>query len=269
MSRKLIRCLAVGAISSVLALPALADDPPVPPAPPRLNDLLLGQIKAPTLDQARDQALQFLKSTPQGQNRWQTAQAIWAPSDVRTLLDRTIDTFVLADDNIAQFVKSVRAQPSTLLLETPLLKDPSRPAYVRNNLTLFLARALAHQRLHEDSLALLRTLTPESLIDPATFYFYRAVCENKLRLKDDGLLSTHRLLSTMQQDAPERYLVVATLMQDEMLKWEDQDLGDVARRMEEIEARLGNARGGQKTQEKHKEVVALLDKIIKDLEDQC
>ena len=73
----------------------------------------------------------------------------------------------------------------------------------------------------------------------------------------------------MSQDAPERYLVVATLMQDEMMKWEDQDLGDVARRMEEIEARLGNAHGGAKTQEKQKEVVALLDKIIKELEDQC
>ena len=41
------------------------------------------------------------------------------------------------------------------------VKDEKQPAYVRNNLKLFLARALTNRRLHEDGLALLRTLTPE------------------------------------------------------------------------------------------------------------
>lgn len=269
MKRHLIRSALVWAVLSCPLIGVSADDPPAL-QPPRLPDLSsLGQIKAPTLEEAKAQAFQYLKATPGGEARLPQFEAIWSASDLRTLLDRTIDTFTLVDDNIAVFVKTAREQPSTLLLENPIVKDGKRPAYVRNNLTLFLARALTNKRLHEDGLALLRTLTPESLIDPATYYFYRAVCENKLRLKDDGLLSTHRLLTAMSQDAPERYLVVATLMQDEMMKWEDQDLGDVARRMEEIEARLGNAHGGAKTQEKQKEVVALLDKIIKELEDQC
>jgi hypothetical protein len=185
------------------------------------------------------------------------------------MLDRTIDTLGQVDPTLAQYIAAVRLQANTLQLETPILKDAQYPAYVKNNLKLFLARALSNKRLHEDALAVLRSLTPETLVDPASYYFYRAVCENKLRLKDDGLVSTNRLLTSMQQSAPERYLVVAGLMQDEMSKWEDQDLGDVARRMEEIEARLDNAHGGAKTQEKQKEVIGMLDKLIKEMEDQC
>jgi hypothetical protein len=265
MSRLVCR-LVLPAALLVSAGPSAAQPPEAQPSSPLSQ---LGQIKAPTIDAAREQSLTFLSASPQGAARLATALPLWDRSLGRTLLDRTIDTYVLADDFIAQFVKSVRAHPSAAQLETPVLKDEKIPGHVRQNLKLFLARGLAHRRLHEDALALLRSLTPETLVDPATYYFYRAVCENKLRLKDDGLLSIHRLLTSMQQDAPERYLVVAAMMQDEMQKWEEQDLGDVARRMEEIEARLHNARGGAKTQEKQKEVVALLDKLIKDLEDQC
>jgi hypothetical protein len=259
------------AVTAVSVSGLRADDPkqPEPPVLPKLDALPLGAIKAPTLDQAREQAFAYLKALPDGTSKWPAAQAIWSTNAGRTLLDRTVDSFCLADPVIAQFVQSARLQPHTSLLETPVLKNDKQPAYVRNNLKLFLARALTSRRLHEDGLALLRTLTPETLVDPASYYFYRSVCENKLRLKDDGLLSTHRLLTSMQQDAPERYLVVAQLMQDEMIKWEDQDLADVARRMEEIEARLDNARGGPKTIEKQKEVVSLLDKIIKEMEDSC
>lgn len=256
------------------AVPCLvwANDKPGTPAGqvPGLSVLQgLGQIKAPTLDEARQQALGYVSRLPNGAARLAAIEPIWSPQDSRTLLDRTVDTLCQVDANIAQYVQNIRTQVGTTQLETPLLKDANQPAYVKNNLKLFLARSLANKRLHEDALALLRSLTPETLVDPASYYFYRAVCENKLRLKDDGLTSTHRLLTSMQQTAPERYLVVASLMQDEMTKWEDQDLGDVARRMEEIEARLDNAHGGAKTQEKQKEVITLLDKLIKDMEDQC
>lgn len=271
MSRYLGR-LTLGLHLCIAPLAVWADDKPVvPPAQvPSLSELQsLGQIKAPTLEQARQQALTYVNKLPGGATLWTAIEPIWAPLDSRTLLDRTIDTFTRVDPALAEYVAAVRMQPNTLQLDTPILKDSKYQPYVKNNLKLFLARTLTNKRLHEDALALLRGLTPETLIDPATFYFYKAVCENKLRLKDDGLASTHRLLTSMQQSAPERYLVVSLLMQDEMTKWEDQDLGDVARRMEEIEGRLDNAHGGAKTQEKQKEVVALLDKLIKDMEDQC
>ncbi len=261
------------ACAAILVVPLAlqADEKQKAPQPvPTLSELQdIGQIKAPTLDQARNLAQAYVSKLPNGQALWIKLDALWLPGDTRTTLDRTIETLAATDPAIAEYVTTLRQQPSTSLLNSPLLKDAKYPAYVQNNLKLFLARSLTNQRLHEDALALLRGLTPETLIDPATYYFYRAVCENKLRLKEAGLLSTNRLLSSMQQSAPERYLVVASLMQDEMTKWEDQDLGDIARRMEEIEARLDNAHGGPKTIEKQKEVIGLLDKMIKDLEDQC
>jgi hypothetical protein len=270
MNRVLCR-LTLGVLASAGASLLWADDKPAaPPAQaPSLSALQdLGQIKAPTLDEARQLAQTYVTQTG-NPGKWASIEPIWVPQDSRTLLDRTIDSLSQVEPSIAQYVTAIRQQAGTNQLETPMLKDAKFPAYVKNNLKLFLARSLTNKRLHEDALALLRSLTPETLVDPATYYFYRAVCENKLRLKDDGLVSTHRLLTSMQQTAPERYLVVAGLMQDEMTKWEDQDLGDVARRMEEIEARLDNAHGGAKTQEKQKEVVNLLDKLIKEMEEQC
>ncbi|MFO0813745.1 MAG: hypothetical protein U0796_11030 [Gemmatales bacterium] len=264
--------LLVGAALFAVSIPLQADEKPKAPSqvPPSLGAIQnLGQIKAPTLEQARDVVERYVTSQPDGAAKWKTIEPLWIASDSRTLLDRTIDSLALADANIQGFVSAIRQQPSTLQLQAPILKDERYPAFVKQNIRLFLARSLTNKRLHEDALALLRGLTPESLVDPASYYFYRAVCENKLRLKEDGLVSTHRLMTSMQQSAPERYLVVASLMQDEMLKWEDQDLGDIARRMEEIEARLDNAHGGAKTQQKQKEVVDMLDKMIKDLESQC
>lgn len=265
--------LALGVLIGNVPSAFCGDDtkPAVPPAQvPSLSELQnLGQIKAPTLEEARQQAWNYVSKLPGGTGRWSIIEPIWSPDDTRTLLDRTIDSLSAVEPTIAQYVAAVRQQASTAQLETSMLKDAKFPAYVKNNMKLFLARAMTNKRLYEDALALLRGMTPESLIDPGSYYFYRAVCENKLRLKEDGLISTRRLLTSMQQSAPERYLVVASLMQDEMTKWEDQDLGDVARRMEEIEARLDNAHGGAKTQEKQKEVITLLDKLIKDMEDQC
>lgn len=269
----MIRTLRLGilTLASFTPLAVWADGKPVPPAqPPALTDVQsLGRIHAPTLEQSRKLAQDYVLNQPDGKNKWAAIEPLWAASESRTLLDRTVDSLSMVDLAIAELVTSIRQQPGTGLLRSPLLQETSYVPYVKDNLKLFLARALTNKRLHEDALALLRTLTPEQLIDPASYYFYRAVCENKLRLKEDGLLSARRLLTSMQNTAPERYLVVTTLMQDEMQKWEDQDLGDVARRMEEIEGRLDNAQGGAKTQEKQKEVINLLDKLIKDMESQC
>lgn len=270
----MIRTIRLGMLTFAWFVPlaVLADGKrPVPPSqPPALTDVQsLGQIQVPTLEQARKLAQDYVLHQADGKAKWAAIESLWAAQETRTLLDRTVDSLSQVDPAIAELVTSIRQQPGTSLLRSPVLQETSYTPYVKDNLKLFLARALTNKRLHEDALALLRSLTPEQLIDPASYYFYRAVCENKLRLKEDGLLSARRLLSSMQNTAPERYLVVTTLMQDEMQKWEDQDLGDVARRMEEIEGRLDNAQGGAKTQEKQKEVINMLDKLIKDMENQC
>jgi hypothetical protein len=69
-------------------------------------------------------------------------------------------------------------------------------------------------------------------------------------------------------DAPERYKMVAALMVFDMMTWKDKDLGSIARKMDNIERRLDLSRGGPKTQKLQKEVVARLDELIKEKENQ-
>jgi hypothetical protein len=75
------------------------------------------------------------------------------------------------------------------------------------------------------------------------------------------------------QDVPDRYKMVSILMAFDMQSWKDGDipakLGGIARKMDNIERRLELARGGPKTQKIQKEVVARLDELIKELENQC
>ena len=70
-------------------------------------------------------------------------------------------------------------------------------------------------------------------------------------------------------DAPDRYKLVGLLMYEDMSHWRDKDLGDIARKMGNIERRLELARGGPQTQRIQKEVVARLDEMIKQLEKQA
>src|SRR5437588_12669291 len=70
-------------------------------------------------------------------------------------------------------------------------------------------------------------------------------------------------------DVPERYKMVSLLMAVDLQTWREKDLGWIARKMDNIERRLELARGGPQTQKMQKEVVARLDELIKELENQC
>jgi hypothetical protein len=52
----------------------------------------------------------------------------------------------------------------------------------------------------------------------------------------------------------------------DMLTWQDNDLGWIARKMNVIKDRLDLTRGGKKTQQYQKEVLVRLDEMIKELE---
>jgi hypothetical protein len=54
----------------------------------------------------------------------------------------------------------------------------------------------------------------------------------------------------------------------DMANWQDKDLGSIARKMDNVERRLDLSRGGPKTQKIQKEIVARLDELIKERENQ-
>jgi hypothetical protein len=87
-----------------------------------------------------------------------------------------------------------------------------------------------------------------------------------MQQKPEAVKTINRLLEEGAAVSPERYKTVATLMLLDMHTWKDKDLGDIARKMENIERRLDIARGGPETQRQQREVLNRLDELIKKLE---
>src|ERR1019366_1849307 len=68
---------------------------------------------------------------------------------------------------------------------------------------------------------------------------------------------------------PPRYVDLARIMKADAATWKKtpDDLGDISREMTKITDRLKNNKGGSETQKLQKDVLARIDKMIKDHED--
>jgi len=228
-----------------------------------------GTLKAPTAEAVRDQARAWLEGVGKTDDVTRAAfQAIWE-SD-KPLLDRVTETLTLGDANAAKLLAEARDPAAPAPKEIPaLLRDAKLPAFYRANLALAYAKALSGKRVYEEALDALKAAVPEQVVDPAAYYFHKAVTEHALIQKREATGSIARLLDDVS-DCPERYKMVATLMYLDMQGWkdEDKDLGNIARLMDNSERRLDLARGGPKTQEIQKKIVFRLDELIKDIENQ-
>jgi hypothetical protein len=194
--------------------------------------------------------------------------AIWKDQS-RSILDRVADSLALGDPVAAKLMLEARdpGAPAPVVLPS-VFKDEKRSAFFRANLGLVYARALVNRRVYEEALDTLSQFGADQSADPAAYLFHRAVCEHALQRKSEATKSITRLLEEGSSIAPERYKTVATLMLLDMHTWKNKDLGDIARKMENIERRLEIARGGPETQRQQREVLNRLDEIIKKLENQ-
>jgi hypothetical protein len=225
-------------------------------------------LRPASIDNARAQSLAWLQA--QGKSDAATLErfkSIWIQDD-QSVLDRVAATFALGDARAAELLTEAQNPEAPAPTAMPdLLKDEKQPVFFRANLALAYAKALSARRVDEEALATLRLIRPDQVVDPAAYFFHRAVAEHALLLKNDANRSIVGVLEDVS-DAPERYKLVATLMAYDMKGWKDKDLGEIARKMDNIERRLALARGGPKTQKIQKEVIARLDEIIKQLENQ-
>jgi tetratricopeptide (TPR) repeat protein len=228
-----------------------------------------GTLKTPTVEAARGQAQTWLDGAGKTDDASKAAfKAIW-DSD-KPLIDRVSETLTLGDADAAKLLAEARDPGAPPPKEVPgLLRDSKRPVYYRSNLALAYAKALSGKRVYEEALDALKAAVPEQVVDPAAYYFHKAVAEHALTQKKDATFSITRLLDDVA-DAPERYKMVATLMFVDMQGWKDEekDLGNIARLMDNSERRLDLSRGGPKTQEIQKKIVFRLDELIKDIENQ-
>jgi len=193
---------------------------------------------------------------------------IWNKKDL-TVLDRLTATFELADPNVKQIMSEARDPMAAAPTEVPaILKNTKTPLFFRANVGMAYAKALTSRKVYEEALDALATFKAEQVVDPGVYLFHKAVCEHSLMQKKDAQETIIRLLDDVPA-APERYKMVAALMHLDMANWSDKNLDAIGRKMDNIQRRLELARGGKTTQKQQKEVVARLDEIIKELENQA
>ncbi len=222
-----------------------------------------GTLKAPTADAARAQARDWLASVGKADDA--AFDAAWGKD--KPLLDRVADVLALGDPAAAKLLAEARDPAAPAPKEVPaMLRDAKRPAFYRYNLALAYAKALSGKRVYEEALDALKAAVPEQTVDPAAYYFHKAVAEHGLIQKKEAAHSIARLLDDVA-DCPERYKMVATLMYLDMQSWKDdeKDLTNIAKLMDNSERRLDLARPGPKTQEIQKKIVFRLDELIKDV----
>jgi hypothetical protein len=231
-----------------------------------LKDLpSFGLLQAPTSEVARGQALAWLKGVGKTDAATQKAfDELWA-SD-RPLLDKVSGTLALGDPAAAQLLQEARDPETPAPTSVPnLIKDQKLPRFFRVNLGLAYAKALTHRKVYDEALEVFKSIKGEDVVDPAAYFFHRAVTEHALMMRNEADDSIDRLLLDVT-DAPVRYRMVGVLMHYDMATWQDKDLDWIARKMGVIKDRLDLTRGGPKTRAMQREVLVKLDEKIKELE---
>jgi hypothetical protein len=227
-----------------------------------------GILREPAPDQAKAQALDWLKSTGKTDAATlKTFEDIWATD--RSILEKVTKTFRLGDPAVAALLDEASDPDAAAPTAIPaLLKDAKKSAFFRANLTLAYAKALTGRRVFEEAIDAFKLTRPEDVADPASFLFHRAVAEHSLLMRTEAEDTLDRLLVDAV-DAPDRYRTVGALMHFDMLTWREKDLGWISRKMGVIKDRLDISRGGKKTQKMQKEVLVRIDEMIKEKENQA
>lgn len=242
-----------------------AEPAPTPLAPAIYT---FGTLRALKIEDAKAKAETYLKSV--GKFDAAAFAKIWS-NEARTILDRTVDSLAMANPEVASLLKTAKNPEADPPAELPkFLTDEKADPFFKANIATAYAKALSGKRVYEESLDALKMVQPEQVVDPATYYFYKAVSEHALIMKDQAVASIVRLLDDVA-DTPDRYKMVATLMFFDMQNWsaDAKDLSNIGRLMDNSGRRLELARGGQKTQEIQKKIVFRLDEKIKELENQA
>jgi len=228
-----------------------------------------GTLTAPSEVSVRVKAFTWLtKTAGKTDDATRTAfDALWANKEM-PVLDKLSGTFSLGDPTVAKMLAEARNANTFAATTLPgALKDTSKDIIVRANLALAYAKALSNRKVYEEALETFNMFKPEQVVDPASFMFHKAVAEHALLKKTEANTSIARLLDDVPS-APERYKLVAALMHFDMVTWKDKDLGAIGRMMDIVQRRLDLTRGGKETQKIQKEIVARLDELIKELENQ-
>ncbi|MEX2287103.1 MAG: hypothetical protein WD648_08445, partial [Planctomycetaceae bacterium] len=185
------------------------------------------------------------------------------------LLQTVVATFAVVDPQTRQFVESCSLdQPSLVPPDGTFLLDDAAHPHFAANMRLFYARYLAQRKMYDEALRVFEKVDPAYVVDPASCLYFKSVCQHQLLMKTEGL-ATIELLLKNTADVPVRYSSVATLMQYDLEALKEKSLDEISRKMRDSERRLELARSGPKAQKVQSEIIAGLDEIIEELEQQA
>jgi hypothetical protein len=265
MKKLLATVVILGCASSAARLSAADAVPP--------KDNVFGahaKYRAATPGEARAAVDRWLQKAGVADDLRQKVADLWKadlsdPSGPR-LLQRLGETFALVDAKAKQVVDvTTKSHDRKDLPSLAWLSDAKLDPLFRDNLRLLVGRWLCQEKLYDESIAVLRDIKPENVVDPASLLFFRSVGYHRLLVKKEGLESIHSLLEEVG-DSPQRYVSLAALMEQDLQALKDGSLDDISRRMEDVERRLGLSRAGKVVRKKEDEIISMLDKLIDELE---
>jgi hypothetical protein len=214
-----------------------------------------------------DRLEEYLNTADIKSDRQAEVRESWRGSE-GDLLDRLATSLAKADDRVAELVEycSGTGKPGPLP-EFAWLADSDTPLLVRNNMRLYLARWLVQQSYYDEALDWTEGLATDDVVSPEALLFYRAVAHHRLVQADQATTAVSELLQR-EDDLPTRYQKLADLMRQDLAGLDDESLGHISRRMEDIRRRLAQGRSGERVQKIENGVIESLDKLIKKIEEQ-
>ncbi|MEP3477654.1 MAG: hypothetical protein ABJZ55_00255 [Fuerstiella sp.] len=219
-------------------------------------------------DQVQTQVMQWLVSRNLPKASAEKVMKQWAKStqvsnlSSEQMLDVVILSFAEVDDDVAMLLQQSEGQDAPAPIETA-----GQQEFYSAQVQLFRARWLVQHRFYDDALEALDALGPDDVVDPASLLFYRAICQSELLQTQDALDSV-TLLQNNTLDVPNHFLVVADMMKKELLEREEEGMKNVAELMTDVERRLDLGKSGKQTQSQEDAVIAALDKLLEDLENE-
>ncbi len=184
------------------------------------------------------------------------------------LLERMAESLVVVDGRWNDLFEASR---SPILFEKEQeLKETlmaSLQEMLRSNTAIYLGVQLSGAKMYEEALEELNRSSVSFAIDPAAYFFHKAVCEHHLLKKKEALASLGNLLERTA-GVPIRYAQVAELMRYDLENLKDNSLDEVARMMSDVERRLDLGRAGSNVQKLEREIISRLDEMIEKMEQQ-
>jgi len=221
------------------------------------------------IEQIKERLQQWLTLSRTDETTSKQAMELWSDRDqidgmtAEQTLDRLIESLAIADKSVQQLVESCRSTGTRKSLD---YEGARSDAFFRDHVTLYHARWLTQHRFYDEAILMLDALDPENVVDPASLFFYRAVCRLRL-LKSAEAGDDITLLLNHTLDVPSRFRAVAEMMKEEVPVATD-GLPQVARLMSDVQRRLDLGNSDDPVQKREDEVVAALDKLLEEMEKQ-